>query len=98
MTKLSNEQPLAGNDFTVRLYLRISASPSAPLAPDSNLNPLQQDIMTILASGPASSQHVMSHLSIPAAPRTVQENLSKLRELGLVEEIGKGKSLRWNMA
>lgn len=83
----------SSHSFTVRFR------PSRYVAPtrvETDLSPLQQEILQVLGSGgPQSQSEIRSLLSPAPARRTVQVNLSILRSMGLVEMQGIGRGIRW---
>jgi ATP-dependent DNA helicase RecG len=80
-------------EFVVRFF---PTSYLPPTRVGRDLSPLQQELLTVLASlGPANLRAIHSALGSPAAFRTVQENLAILRTLGLVDSSGRGRGSRW---
>jgi hypothetical protein len=60
------------------------------------LNPLQQELLAVLAGlGSVSLSEIMAALSSSVPRRTVQDNLQLLDTLGLVEHRGRGGGARW---
>ena len=60
------------------------------------LSPLQEELLQLLGSQkPMPITDITAALAGNEAPRTIRENLAKLREAGLVKQTGRGKSTRW---
>lgn len=67
--------------------------------PARKLSPLQQDILVLLArEGPLSASAVAAALVPPRASRTLQANLALLRQWGLVDLVGRGRSAQWRVS
>jgi ATP-dependent DNA helicase RecG len=63
---------------------------------EPGLTELQRELLEIVTRiGPASLAQIRDELSHQMATRTVQENLHKLRSLGLIELSGLARSARW---
>lgn len=63
------------------------------------LGPLQQEILSLLArEGSLSASAVASALIPPRASRTLQANLALLRQWGLVDLVGRGRSAQWRLS
>jgi ATP-dependent DNA helicase RecG len=68
----------------------------ADVGDERNLTPVQQRILAALREhGPSSISRLVSLLDPPVVKRTVQKNLVRLRELGMVGTTGAGRSLHW---
>lgn len=68
----------------------------APARVETDLSPLQQEILQVLGTDGSRSQGEIRAL-LPSGParRTVQVNLATLRSMGLVEMHGVGRGTRW---
>lgn len=77
----------------------VSFRPAGYVAPSRvghELTPLQRQLLEILASsGPARLKEIKAALAADIPERTVQSNLTLLRELALVDSYGKGPGARW---
>jgi ATP-dependent DNA helicase RecG len=68
----------------------------APTRVGHDLSPLQRDLLEALSiTGAAPLAGLRPMLRVPAADRTIRENLSFLRRLGLVASTGHGAGARW---
>lgn len=83
------------HSFTVRF---LPSRYVAPTRVQTDLSPLQQEILQALGSGPPRAQsEIRSLLPSDPARRTVQVNLSILASMGLVEMQGIGRGTRWRL-
>ena len=63
-----------------------------------DLSPLQQELLNVLGNeGPLALSDILNRLEADAAKRTVQDNLSTLRDLGMVSLQGHGRGARWQL-
>lgn len=85
----------ASHWFTVRFR------PSRYVAPtrvETDLTSLQQHILQVLGSGPTHAlSEIRSALPPEISERTLQRNLSGLRDIGLVETESSGRWTRWRL-
>jgi predicted HTH transcriptional regulator len=83
-----------GGSFAITLPLRKTIMTVMPTrTPEPQLTDRQKEIVEILKGGPMSRKQIMSKLSTSIEARTMQRELSKLRELGLSISQGTGKFL-----
>ena len=69
---------------------------SPPLQVSHNLTDRQRRILQILSDGQKRRlQEILAGLENPPAMRTLQDNLSLLRDLGLIECSGRGRGAWW---
>jgi ATP-dependent DNA helicase RecG len=67
-----------------------------PTSAGHELSPLQRELLGVVANiGSGSHSDVRAALQSRAADRTIRENLAPLRELGLVDSVGRGRGARW---
>lgn len=83
-------------EVTVRFWpTRIAA----PTRSDRELSPLQRELLALLAElGPASLSQLSARLQTPTPRRTIQDNLTLLRRLALVESEGQRRGARWALS
>ena len=61
-----------------------------------DLSPLQRELLNVLGNeGPMALSDILDRLDTDAAKRTVQDNLSTLRDLDMVLLRGHGRGARW---
>lgn len=58
----------------------------------------QKEILEILRGGGGNSQQIVEKINVPVTQRTIQRELSKLKELGLVTQKKVGMFIVWTMA
>lgn len=100
MIELTEQAGLAAPEFECRAgEVLVRFRPTRYVPPTRvghDLSALQREILEILAvSGPISRATLRAALRTVAADRTIQENLSLLRHLGLVESAGRGPAILW---
>ena len=85
--------------FTVTLYFK---EPIRYVKPNkisgsiaTMLSARQKEILEILKHGSMSREHIIAQLRIPIITRTMQRELSRLRELELIETQGLSKRVLW---
>jgi len=66
-----------------------------PQTSSDQLTPIQSEILTALQQGPMSREKIMGMIKAKLADRTVQQELLKLKKLGLIASEGKGPSVVW---
>jgi ATP-dependent DNA helicase RecG len=67
-----------------------------PMRVGRDLSPLQRALLEVLAARKAAPlSELRRAVGLPVADRTLQENLSVLRQLELVESRGRGRGARW---
>ena len=62
-----------------------------------NLTKRQEKIVRILSEGELSRIKLMKAMATRIAPRTMQVELAKLEELGLIELVGEGRAAVWRV-
>lgn len=68
----------------------------APSRTTHDLSPLQRELLSVLGNeGSMALSEIMECLEIDAAKRTVQKDLSTLRDLKMLELQGHGRGARW---
>lgn len=68
----------------------------APSRTTHDLTSLQRELLTVLGNrGPMALSDILERLDTDAAERTVQKNLSTLRDLEMIELRGHGRGARW---
>lgn len=81
--------------FVVRFYSTRHASTNHV---KQDLSPIQEDILRILANGKPLSVSQIGALLVKQVPRrTLHENLSLLRQIGLVDLKGRGRGAFWRI-
>ncbi len=81
-----------GNTFVVRFLLR-----SILIKPD-HLTDRQKEIMDIISSrNTVNASEILSLLSDNPAERTLRDDLTKLKKLGLIETTSKGRGAVWRL-
>ena len=102
MIELNQQAGLAPPEFLASPHsFTVRFRPTAYRAPsrvETDLSPLQQSILNILAEiGPASLRELSKVLPSQPPERTVQNNLQLLRSLGLVELSGRTRASKWSL-
>jgi ATP-dependent DNA helicase RecG len=90
-------EPVFASDRLATTVTFRHGRPLATLRPIRTLTPLQEELLAILrAHGPLALGQITTLLTREAAPRTIQDNLRKLREWRLVEVTGERRWARWS--
>jgi ATP-dependent DNA helicase RecG len=85
-------------DFTVCLPLKESIGHETKTNYYQELNPRQQEILTLLSNGKViKSAEILKMLSTHPSIRTIKADLLKLQQDGLIEKIGGGRSTAWKL-
>jgi ATP-dependent DNA helicase RecG len=100
MAKLMDEAGLTPPEFEeITNSLLVRFRPTRYVPPTRvghDLNPLQREVLDILAqTGPTALHHIREAMEAPVPRRTLQDNLQLLRKLDLVDTTGRGSGARW---
>lgn len=94
-----------GSFFTVTLrfkepirYVQLTDRQQSDIL--AELTKRQKLILEILGQGNSTSQEIMEKMDTPLTPRTIQQELAKLRDLKLIIPAGKGtrRTIIWGLA
>lgn len=89
------EFEVKSGEFTVRF---LPMSYVAPTRVSRDLSVMQQSLLTVLSRiSPSSLSDIRKHLPVEYPKRTIQDNLSVLKMLGLVDSYGHGAGARWTL-
>jgi ATP-dependent DNA helicase RecG len=86
--------------FPLKEPLRTTISSYEPVDKDGmipHLSKRQEKILRILSEGELSRTKLMKTMATRIAPRTMQAELAKLEEFGLIELVGEGRSAVWHV-
>lgn len=88
-----------GNSFSVTLPLR-HPTPSVIFEKEKQkvtlpLTDRQRKILQALASGPLNRQQIIKQIKEAVTDRTVQRDMTSLKNMGLIEIMGKAKDANW---
>ena len=64
----------------------------------SSLNERLREMLMILKAGPMSREQIAGLLKKATGTRTLQRDLSKLKNLGLIAQTGSGKNIIWTLS
>ncbi len=87
--------------FSVIFPLKESLSRHPQVSiPSAQLTDRQKEIVEILKSGSMSTEQIIDNMKMPPALRTVQLELSKMKQLGIISSTskGRGRFVLWKLA
>ncbi len=101
MVELNQAAGLQAPEFIAgagEVTVRFVPETTASVRPPHELSLFQQELLTLLEqTGSLAVATIAATMTPTPAIRTLQENLQRLRQAGLVELVGRGRAARWQI-